>query len=960
MAKKSKKKDNGSALNSSISPLKINSTLVKGQALTSYYSGGDKSTGVGELNFDLMFDPLKKVLSDQINSANKGKERKCDCKEKGADGVTKTYTGRINPETGKCECDPGSISDSDSDKDKKRKEDPNIIEQQKETDCDPDTEEWDGEKCVKKKPSQSGPSGPGTTNKEGQPCDCPPLECTGDGESYDLDALTGKGAGILDANGNCTNCPTCDDARTSGGGDPQLQEGDCPPCSDGTIPKKVDGECDCPGDATTSTKQKENQTNLEKQNQEKEEDRASFDSSTGYGIPEAFVEKKSKTSEGTNPFNNAGISSTELQEQPNRFLARITGSGNLNTDCNGCGTNIIKGDDYIQYGFTNDGKAIPPPPNRKNYKKKKDYKLAYNSWRKQFEGHDNFVEKGKKLGNNANGWQTKGNFENGKDNQPFSAKMEFTKRDSRGIPTEVNLNVVFPGKGNLNSKAKNDFNNKSYNAQDFKELVIEYESYLAEAEEIIKKADKLEGREKSQYLKFNLTPAGKGGEESVRLSKISMALSLKNMGFFDNPAFKFFRNNTGSYKSSPEKYIEDSPITYRIPIKKITPFARRDRVYLNVRKKWMPNQQPQQDMMGDMGTPMGYNSPLHQEEIIEDPLQQTPVSEGGETIWDKMTMYGDGIDSQVEKFIAHNNYDPAFEKPIATIKNQEWINAIKQWLNVKKQQIIEAGKNKDNSLEQELTGHVNTLIADITSYAGKFVEWLDRNAGDQTPGAIGGSLTSDGSKKDEKFIANLAFMGDTNTDFAIDNSGKIGIQSYGLNDIRRVEDLDTDVFARDDSGLATFLDILGTMQDDAQANKPLNDNIIKGQADLLIKQQDSLLSWAHDPLYGQAWIQDFSQANPNEDISWAMPESDVFDKERLEDEVHGWLVDKLAQAYHNRRPKNEKSVDQIHKETIASLDQSESSSPENIPSQLPPIQREQKGSPMVYKSRAQQLIAKYS
>ena len=66
MTKKSKKKDN-SALNSNISPLKINSNLVKGAALTNYYSGGETATGYGEIKWDKMFDPMKKSLENAID-----------------------------------------------------------------------------------------------------------------------------------------------------------------------------------------------------------------------------------------------------------------------------------------------------------------------------------------------------------------------------------------------------------------------------------------------------------------------------------------------------------------------------------------------------------------------------------------------------------------------------------------------------------------------------------------------------------------------------------------------------------------------------------------------------------------------------------------------------------------------------------------------------------------------------
>ena len=85
MAKKSKKKDNSSALNSKISPLKINSTLVKGAALTNYYSGGETATGYGEIKWDKMFDPMKKSLQDAMDVyqkfGSKGDSDVCECKE---------------------------------------------------------------------------------------------------------------------------------------------------------------------------------------------------------------------------------------------------------------------------------------------------------------------------------------------------------------------------------------------------------------------------------------------------------------------------------------------------------------------------------------------------------------------------------------------------------------------------------------------------------------------------------------------------------------------------------------------------------------------------------------------------------------------------------------------------------------------------------------------------------------
>ena len=238
-------------------------------------------------------------------------------------------------------------------------------------------------------------------------------------------------------------------------------------------------------------------------------------------------------------------------------------------------------------------------------------------------------------------------------------------------------------------------------------------------------------------------------------------------------------------------------------------------------------------------------------------------------------------------------------------------------------------------------------MGDITTYAGKFEEWMTRNGGDETPGNQGGNMTSEGSSKDKRFEADLAFVGDPNTSMDITEEGKMGVKSYGLEDLKYVDELDTDVFIKDFKGYQQMLEMSSQLQEDAESGRPLNKNIIGGQADMLLANKDSLLSWAHDPLYGQAWIQDYAQGNPGENLDWAMPESDQFDKDRLEDEVHGWLTDKLTQAYTKYAPKDAKDAEGIKEETMASIDQGGYS----------------KNTPMAYKqnqTKAQQLIAKYS
>ena len=882
MAKKSKKKDNSSALNSKISPLKINSTLVKGAALTNYYSGGETATGYGEIKWDKMFDPMKKALQDAMDVyqkfGSKGDSDVCECKEEGADGVTKTYTGRRNKETGECDCFPGSgKGESETDKEERKTKPENIWPEDKKemckcegkTDLPADHEDCD---CSSDDTSTTTTTPPTEVPPDFVPQDC---ECVG------ADGVT----------------------KTKGKTTP-------------------DGGCDCAAEEAASTTTTTNQEELDKQNEEEqkklEEQKKAEELRK---IEEDLREKNIPIVPGQKYNRNQ---QKQAQEQLNNWWE------------------VNKTPSVIEFGDRNS--ALSRNLGGGDIERgKNDFKFVFKN--------------GSVSGQTNKGVDSRGN--------EFDYSFTTTK-DGRLDFNASTWNVVLrdiPGYPKRPGKKDKTLTFTAYNWNKF---IDNYNNILNSAKIKRSKLKSKEDWDKAKPGAFIRREAGESPEAYKKRFEEFEKWHSEN-GFTDQEIAILQMNARGFYSTKIQEkedkqkkeddsgvnYKEDSPVTYKIPIKKTTPFARRDRGYLNVRKKWMPNQ-PQQDMMGNMGTPMEYNSPFHQEEIIEDSLQQTPVSESGETIWDKMMMYGDGIDNQVEKFISHTEYDPNFQKPIETIKNQEWVSTITAWLKNKKQEIIDAGKNKDKLLEQKLNAHVNTLIQDVTSYAGKFIEWLERNGSDETPGARGGSVVSDGSRKDEKFVANLAFMGDTNTDFGIDPEGRIGIKSYGLKDIRRVQDLDSGVFRKDDSGLATFLDILGTMQDDAEANRPLNENIVKGQADLLIKQQDSLLSWAHDPLYGQAWIQDFAQANPNEDISWAMPESDMFDKERLEDEIHGWLVNKLTQAYNNRRPKNEKSVDQIHKETMVSLEKQETKKKQKLPQHM------MRNSPLANKSRAQQLIEKYS
>ena len=297
--------------------------------------------------------------------------------------------------------------------------------------------------------------------------------------------------------------------------------------------------------------------------------------------------------------------------------------------------------------------------------------------------------------------------------------------------------------------------------------------------------------------------------------------------------------------------------------------------------------------------------------------------------------------------------------------------------------MVKARNSKNNDEQQRIAAAVNTLIQDVTTYSGKFMDWIDRNSGDQEEGNAGGSVVSEGSKKDERFIGNITFMGDTNTVAAVGEDGKLGIKSYGLDEVKYVEELDNDVFAKDDMGFLQFTKISEQLQKDAESGKPLNENVVKGNADQLLKNKDSILSWAFDPLYGQSWLQDYAEGNPNANLDMFMPESPEFDVDYLTDELHGWLTSKLTESYNQNVPQQQEqkgdAAQGIMTETLAGVEeekknkegvyaeggeqsqQPQQPAPEEMMAQGPPPEQ---GSPMGYtrkmSKKAQQILRKYN
>ena len=163
--------------------------------------------------------------------------------------------------------------------------------------------------------------------------------------------------------------------------------------------------------------------------------------------------------------------------------------------------------------------------------------------------------------------------------------------------------------------------------------------------------------------------------------------------------------------------------------------------------------------------------------------------------------------------------------------------------------------------------------------------------------------------------------------------------------------MDRGIFHKNYEGIKMFTQTQQSYHGNAIEGLPLNESVTEGVVSGILQTRDALLSWAHDENSGKSWISEYAEMNQGEDLSWAMPESEQFDYDRLYDEVHGWMSHKLNEAYTSViGAKAKKPEPDAAKQILSAL---------QTPVQ-PQQPQQPKASPVAYKSRAQQLIEKYS
>jgi len=102
---------------------------------------------------------------------------------------------------------------------------------------------------------------------------------------------------------------------------------------------------------------------------------------------------------------------------------------------------------------------------------------------------------------------------------------------------------------------------------------------------------------------------------------------------------------------------------------------------------------------------------------------------------------------------------------------------------------------------------------------------------------------------------------------------------------------------------AEFRKAANKMSDDSKLRKPYNDYHASVIADNLLDSKENILAFAWDNFAGPSFIEQYREANPDADISFADVDSPNFQENKLKDEVSYWLKTKLRREFDSANEK---------------------------------------------------------
>ena len=266
------------------------------------------------------------------------------------------------------------------------------------------------------------------------------------------------------------------------------------------------------------------------------------------------------------------------------------------------------------------------------------------------------------------------------------------------------------------------------------------------------------------------------------------------------------------------------------------------------------------------------------------------------------------IEKDVDNYIANMNTigDEKLDILGAQV-NSRVFNYAKQLKDQANMYVDQEGNSK---IVNDSINTLKGLAKSVNNLIDKKAEWVENNGGaDSTK-----RMFSAGSSGKNKFMQNAIFMerddlyrmivplpevtvgGDTKFD---DIEFAFGDFKAGKkpNKVVKASEIFKDVFMKPEGKFAEFRKAANKFNEDRKLGKPYNEYHANVISDSLLDSKENTLAFAWDNFAGPSFIEQYREANPDADISFADVDSPNFQENKLKDEVSYWLRTKLRREF---------------------------------------------------------------
>ena len=272
------------------------------------------------------------------------------------------------------------------------------------------------------------------------------------------------------------------------------------------------------------------------------------------------------------------------------------------------------------------------------------------------------------------------------------------------------------------------------------------------------------------------------------------------------------------------------------------------------------------------------------------------------------------IEKDVDNYIANMNTigDEKLDILGAQV-NSRVFNYAKQLKDQANMYVDQEGNSK---IVNDSINTLKGLAKSVNNLIDKKADWVENNGGSGSTKR----MFSAGSSGKNKFMQNAIFMerddlyrmivplpevtvgGDTKFD---DIEFAFGDFKAGKkpNKVVKASEIFKDVFMKPEGKFAEFRKAANKFNEDRKLGKPYNEYHATVISDSLLDSKENILAFAWDNFAGPSFIEQYREANPDADISFADVDSPNFQENKLKDEVSYWLKTKLRREFDSANEK---------------------------------------------------------